>query len=173
MSSWEVRWSNSRQLPYFYDAASGQSVWEPPANLSNEQLKSLPGAHYLDRGDGGAGQAAPPGKVRASHLLVKHAGSRRPSSWKENNITRSPQEAEEIIRGHLSTLGSNPTPEKFAELASVHSDCSSAHKGGDLGFFGRGQMQRPFEEATFGLPVGGLSGVVQTDSGTHVILRTA
>lgn len=53
------------------------------------------------------------------------------------------------------------------------SDCSSAHKGGDLGFFGRGQMQKPFEDATFALPVGGLSGVIQTDSGTHVILRTA
>lgn len=53
------------------------------------------------------------------------------------------------------------------------SDCSSAHKGGDLGFFGRGQMQRPFEEATFALPVGGLSGIVQTDSGAHIILRTA
>lgn len=54
-----------------------------------------------------------------------------------------------------------------------YSDCSSARQGGDLGFFGRGQMQKPFEEATYALPVGGMSGVVQTDSGTHIILRTA
>ncbi|CAO1617623.1 unnamed protein product [Sympodiomycopsis kandeliae] len=169
MSSWEIRWSNSRQMPYFYNGSTQESTWESPPGVSNEEIKTLAGAHYLT---GNPGQAAN-GKVRASHLLVKHAQSRRPSSWKEANITRSPQEAEEIIRGHLNTLGANPTPEKFAELASVHSDCSSAQKGGDLGLFGRGQMQKPFEDATFALPVGGLSGIVQTDSGTHIILRTA
>ena len=39
------------------------------------------------------------------------------------------------------------------ELASEFSDCSSAKKGGDLGMFGPGQMQKPFEDATFGLQV--------------------
>lgn len=39
----------------------------------------------------------------------------------QQNITRSPEEAEEILRSHMTALGSNPTPEKFAELASVHS----------------------------------------------------
>ena len=37
----------------------------------------------------------------------------------------------------------------FAELATQFSDCSSAKRGGDLGPFGRGQMQRPFEEVTY------------------------
>ena len=41
----------------------------------------------------------------------------------------------------------------FKELASEFSDCSSAKKGGDLGMFGPGQMQKPFEDATFGLQV--------------------
>ena len=75
----------------------------------------------------------------------------------------------------------------FDELASEVSDCSSAKRGGDLGKFGRGQMQRPFEEvqldflvfydlcfqASFALKVGEMSGVVDTDSGVHIILRTA
>lgn len=52
-------------------------------------------------------------------------------------------------------------------------DCSSASKGGDLGVFGRGQMQKPFEDATFALPVGAMSDVIKTDSGHHLILRTA
>ena len=61
----------------------------------------------------------------------------------------------------------------FAQIATTESDCSSAQRGGDLGEFSRGQMQKPFEDATFGLPVGGLSDIVDTDSGIHIILRTA
>ncbi len=60
---------------------------------------------------------------------------------------------------------------RFREIARVESDCGSAEKGGDLGLFGRGQMQRPFEEASFALAVGGLSDIVDTDSGIHVIMR--
>ena len=60
----------------------------------------------------------------------------------------------------------------FEELATEFSDCSSAKRGGDLGPFGRGQMQKPFEEATFNLKVGDLSEPVWTDSGVHIILRT-
>ncbi len=60
----------------------------------------------------------------------------------------------------------------FEELASQFSDCSSAKRGGDLGPFGRGQMQKPFEDATYGLRVGEMSEPVWTDSGVHIILRT-
>lgn len=48
----------------------------------------------------------------------------------------------------------------------------SARQGGDLGYFGRGQMQAPFEEASFALAVGEMSDIVDTDSGVHIILRT-
>lgn len=64
----------------------------------------------------------------------------------------------------------NPTD---APSTSPRSDCSSARSGGDLGFFSRGAMQKAFEDATYALPVGGLSDVVSSDSGLHVILRTA
>ena len=58
------------------------------------------------------------------------------------------------------------------ELAEHNSDCSSAKRGGDLGSFGRGSMQKPFEDAAFKLKVGELSEPVFTDSGVHIILRT-
>lgn len=62
--------------------------------------------------------------------------------------------------------------DNFAEWAGKRSDCSSFIRGGDLGFFARGQMQRPFEDATFQLKIGEISGLVETDSGIHVIWRT-
>ena len=59
----------------------------------------------------------------------------------------------------------------FEELATEFSDCSSAKRGGDLGLFGRQQMQKPFEDASFALTVGELSEPVWTDSGVHIIKR--
>ncbi|THH02361.1 hypothetical protein EW026_g525 [Hermanssonia centrifuga] len=167
-TSWEVRLSNSRRVPYFFNTETQQSTWEPPIGLSQEQVQNLPGAaeHF-----GGASKTVPAGNVQASHLLVKHRDSRRPSSWKEQNITRSKEEAIEILRGYQAEI--NGSPEKFAELAKVHSDDSSAKRGGDLGPFGRGQMQKSFEDAAYDLNVGEMSDIISTDSGVHIILRTA
>lgn len=72
-ANWEVRLSSSRGVAYYYNMDTKESVWDPPADLTPEQIKALPGAHYLNR----------PSQVRASHLLIKHKDSRRPSSWKE------------------------------------------------------------------------------------------
>lgn len=88
----------------------------------------------------------------------------------QENITRSKAEAIEILRGYQSQI--NGSHDTFAKLAKEYSDCSSARKGGDLGLFGPGQMQKPFEDATFALKIGEMSDVVETGSGVHLILRT-
>lgn len=61
----------------------------------------------------------------------------------------------------------------FEDAAKQRSDCGSCAQGGDLGFFGRGDMQKPFEDASFALKVGEISGIVDTDSGVHIIKRLA
>ena len=60
--------------------------------------------------------------------------------------------------------------EDFGKLAAeLSQDTATAAKGGDLGWFGKGQMVAPFEEAAFSLKVGEISQPVQSDFGWHVI----
>ena len=61
----------------------------------------------------------------------------------------------------------------FAQYAKEGSDCGSFAKGGDLGYFGPGAMQKQFEDASYALDVGQMSGIVDSDSGSHLILRIA
>lgn len=75
-----------------------------------------------------------------------------------------------MVIGYIQKIKSGE--EDFESLASQFSDCSSAKARGDLGPFSRGQMQKPFEDASFALRTGEMSGPVFTDSGIHIILRT-
>mmetsp|Transcript_128720 Transcript_128720/g.223245 ORF Transcript_128720/g.223245 Transcript_128720/m.223245 type:complete len:301 (+) Transcript_128720:48-950(+) len=113
-------------------------------------------------------------EVQALHIIRKHSGSRRPSSWRQERITCSSEEAAEFLAGlraKLARVDSADLRKKFQELASEHSDCGSAKKGGDLGSFTRGKMQKKFEDAAFALRVGEMSDIISTDSGVHIILR--
>ncbi|KAL2002130.1 hypothetical protein VTN02DRAFT_619 [Thermoascus thermophilus] len=166
---WEVRHSNSKNLPYYFNPMTKESRWEPPANTDTEKLKiymahhhTIPAAHPGVYGQG-------EGKIRCSHLLIKHRDSRRPSSWREAQITRTKEEAIQILRAHEQRIKSGEV--SLGEIAISESDCSSARKKGDLGFFGRGEMQKEFEEAAFALQPGQVSGIVETASGVHLIER--
>ncbi|XP_042200590.1 peptidyl-prolyl cis-trans isomerase NIMA-interacting 1 [Callorhinchus milii] len=149
-SGWEKRMSRNTGQIYYFNHMSNQSQWERPTGS-----------------DSGGGEHD---KVRCSHLLVKHNQSRRPSSWRQERITRTKEEALEILNDYIRMIKSGEAT--FQSLASKNSDCSSAREGGDLGYFGRGQMQKAFEEATYLLKVGEMSDPVFTDSGIHIILRT-
>ncbi|KAJ5986332.1 WW/Rsp5/WWP [Penicillium sp. IBT 35674x] len=166
-SGWEVRHSNSKNLPYYFHPSSKESRWEPPADTDTEKLKVYMAQHHTPaaRNDG-AGQSE--GKIRCSHLLVKHRDSRRPSSWREADITRSKEEAIQILEGYQQRIQSG---ESLGDIAVSESDCSSARKKGDLGFFGPGEMQKEFEDAAFALSPGQVSGIVETASGVHLIQR--
>lgn len=94
-------------------------------------------------------------KVRASHILVK-----------------TEAEAKEIIK-ELGSLKDGALNAKFAELAKAKSTGPSGPKGGDLGFFGQGQMVPAFNDAAFAMKKGELSKTpVKSQFGYHVILVT-
>lgn len=110
-----------------------------------------------------------PTKVRVRHLLIKHRDSRKPSSWKDEKIERTKEDAIEKLKSYKDEIERGDST--LEQLAYDNSDCSSHAKGGDLGFFGRGEMQPPFEKASFALQIGDMSNVVETDSGVHLIER--
>lgn len=177
-SGWEIRHSKSRNLPYYFNASTSDSRWEPPQGTNSDKLALYMAAHHSSDGPAAATTSttttitnAKGEKIRASHLLIKHAGSRRPSSWKEQEITRSKEDAMRILLAHEARIRAGGLT--LADVAVTESDCSSARKGGDLGFFGRGEMQKAFEEAAYALQPGEMSGVIETDSGVHLVERTA
>jgi peptidyl-prolyl cis-trans isomerase D len=104
-----------------------------------------------------------PEERRASHILVK-----ADKDASADVRAKAKAKAESI----LEQLKKNP--DAFAELAKKNSDDpGSAAKGGDLDFFGRGAMVKPFEEQVFKLKPGEISGIVETDFGYHIIRLTA
>mmetsp|Transcript_21305 Transcript_21305/g.60322 ORF Transcript_21305/g.60322 Transcript_21305/m.60322 type:complete len:497 (+) Transcript_21305:74-1564(+) len=114
--------------------------------------------------------------IRVLHILRKHRECKKPSSWREAAISCTKEEAVDCLLGFRKTLEGADAAQvrhKFEELATQHSDCKSAKKGGDLGPFERDMMQKPFEAASFALKVGELSDLVSTKHGMHLILRIA
>ncbi|MFH1220855.1 MAG: peptidylprolyl isomerase [Candidatus Eisenbacteria bacterium] len=108
-------------------------------------------------------QPAPPGTIRASHILISYKGVA------QTEATRTKAEAQKLAQDLLARVRKG---ENFEELAKTYSDCPSAPGGGDLGFFRKGQMVPPFNDAAFALKPGQVSGIVETDFGYHIINRT-
>ena len=98
-------------------------------------------------------------RVLAQHILVSP----------ESDSTHALEEARQTIADlHAQLLGGAD----FATLAAGHSHCpSGAESGGSLGWFSRGMMVPEFENAVFAMENGGLSDIVQTQFGYHLIKR--
>src|SRR5262249_37268829 len=97
-----------------------------------------------------------PERVKAQHILFKTQG-------------KTPEEIEKIKEKARGVLERAKKGEDFGALAKQFSEDSTAASGGDLGDFGRGQMVPEFERSAFGLGVGAISDLVQTQFGIHII----
>ena len=120
-----------------------------------EEVRQYYEAHQNDFGT--------PEQRQAAHILVAVA-------------TAAPQAEKDAAKARAERLLQQvrQTPAKFAELAKLNSqDPGSAANGGNLEFFGRGMMVKPFEEAVFALKQGEISGVVKSDFGYHIIKLVA
>jgi len=98
-----------------------------------------------------------PKRVRARHILVK-VGPKAGKSEKAEARKKLEKVQERLKNG-----------ENFSSLAEEVSECPSSKKGGDLGYFSKGQMVKPFEEAAFALKPEEVSDIVETRFGYHLI----
>jgi len=123
-----------------------EEVIKPDTTLTDEELLEI---YQRER---------PGTEIRARHILLSVAPD---ASAEERQKTLA--EAE-YLRAQV-VAGAD-----FAKIAEEHSDDQgSARRGGDLGFFSRGQMVGPFDEAAFNLGIGEISEVVETPFGFHII----
>ncbi len=101
-----------------------------------------------------------PERIRASHILIAFSS--------EDSVEKRDEKRQKIfqIKKELEN-GAD-----FSELARKHSDCESKSKDGDLGFFKKGKMVKPFEDAAFKLKIGEISDIVETIYGYHLIKLT-
>ena len=103
------------------------------------------------------GEFFTPEKGKARHILIKVA----PAA--EETVAEAARRKAAAI--HERAVSG----EDFAELAKAHSEGPSKNQGGYLGFFERGRMVKPFEEAAFDLQAGEISEPIRTEFGWHVI----
>lgn len=99
---------------------------------------------------------------RASHILIN-----APKSAADADRQKAKSRAQEVLKEVRAA------PTNFAALAKKNSeDPGSAKQGGDLDFFSRGAMVKPFEDAVFSMKKGDISDLVESDFGYHIILLT-
>jgi peptidyl-prolyl cis-trans isomerase D len=156
---------DDKGLAAFYEENKGRYKTEPqiqlsylffsteetdgPASFSDEEVQS-----YYERN---INRYSQPEQRRARHILFT-TSPQDPPDIKEKKL----QQAEDVLQQARDDAD-------FAELARQYSEGPSAPQGGDLGLFSRGRMVKPFEDAVFALENGGISEIVETSFGYHII----
>jgi peptidyl-prolyl cis-trans isomerase C len=133
---------------------SAVDQWAKQVFLAKTRVSETEARSYYDQH---TEQFSEPERVKASHILIKI----EPSADKAKREEARRKLAE--IRDELTGGGD------FAALARKYSEGPSGPNGGELGYFERGQMVKPFEEAAFQMKPGEISGIIETRFGYHLI----
>lgn len=129
-----------------------------PASRFESKVQVTPQDEETFYNDHTADRFTTPAQVHARHILF---------SYPENSSAEAKAKLRETATGVLTRARAG---EDFAKLATTYSqDTGTAPKGGDLGFFPRGRMVKPFEEAAFNLSAGAISDLVESQFGLHII----
>lgn len=124
----------------------------PSITVTDEEI-----IKFYDDNKAGLGEEP---QVKASHILIGVDSAATPE------VKAKAKEKAEAILKELKG------GKDFAEAAKADSTCPSKDQGGDLGFFGKGQMVPQFEQVAFALKPGEISEVVETQFGYHIIKLT-
>ncbi|MDD5334450.1 MAG: SurA N-terminal domain-containing protein [Rhodoferax sp.] len=161
---------NEGELEAFYKA--NQALFQAPEQASIEYVVldlesvkksiSISEADLKSYYDQNAARLSGAEERRASHILI-NAAKDAPAAERQKAKARAQELLQEVRKA----------PDSFADVAKKNSqDTGSAAKGGDLDFFARGAMVKPFETAVFALKKGDISEVVESDFGYHIIKLT-
>lgn len=151
-----MKLTNSDLLKYFMDTLTEQALTQQfyqkqiavKVTVSDKEMRDFYNAHK-------------------DSLAVK------PITWNIGMILRQTEASEATDKAQLNAIKAIQerlrSGENFEDVAKTDSQCPSAAQGGDLGFFTRGMMVKPFEDAAFALKVGEISDIVKTQYGYHLI----
>lgn len=159
-------------LQAFYKDPANVALFNAPEEasveyvvLSMEAIKkgiTVPDADLRKYYEENIARYATPEERRASHILVK-ADKDAPAAERDKARAKAQALLEEVRKN----------PASFADVAKKNSDDpGSAANGGDLEFFSRGAMVKPFEDTAFSLAKGAISDLVESDFGFHIIQVT-
>lgn len=130
--------------------------WGDKVKVSDEEAKQYYDSH--------AKEFETPEQIRASHILVL-TEPKDPNADPNQVKVAAKAKAEKLLK-QVKDGGD------FAAIAKENSECPSAANGGDLGFFARGKMVKPFEDAAYAMKPGQVSDLVETEFGYHIIKLT-
>lgn len=150
-------------IGYIEEGGANAEFFKPLKSLEQDQVyddivENAEGYNVLKRGEYKADL-----RVKANHLLICYKGADRCTS----------ELSKDDARKKIEELKAQATAENFIELVKANSTEPGADQsGGDLGYFGKGQMVKEFEDAVFNMNNGEISGIVETQFGFHLIYRS-
>ncbi len=151
-------WITANRWPYTFEEAA----WGTNVGDVSDVIETFAGFHIIFVND----RRESRGQVNAKHILkLTHGKSPEDAAKAKVQI--------DSIYNVLSTKSSTELNAAFSDIASAESECGSRQKGGDLGWFGTGQMVPEFENAAFALNNGEMSKPVRSQFGWHIIYRVA
>ncbi len=150
--------------PEAFDVKLVQAALALPPRRVSDPIAVPEGYAVLERLSDPAGSA--PQRIAAKHILISYLGSEHKMAGATRSETEARALAEQIVKQAKA-----PDANWDALAAQYTEEPGGKERAGDLGSFGHGQMVPAFDRAAFALPVGGISDVVQSPFGFHVIKR--